>query len=188
MKYLFLSLMLVATKLTFASSLVQKIFDGSVATCENSSDVNKHLFWSVYRVNNIESNITKVVVNLEFLKCTFSSGAFGFERDLNLEKRIIKTAHYPGSALEELTMTRKNTRAIVSNLSGKILGISSLLKNSDGSYSFEIDKTISGADINDNDQKSVIINIQSQYSIDQHSNGINYDVGFENLGAFKIQL
>lgn len=179
MKNLILAVVVVFSGVVSAQDMI-KTFDGTVARCESAADVFNYQFHGVYRPLQTKKLANSAEIRLEFLKCVKSNDGFKFVRDTNFYERIVKVDGV------EYKIVRTVPKLYVTSDLARMGTESQLKENSDNTFTASLNTINVTYDNAPSGKRSLIIGVQSIFTITEVSTDRVIDSGFETLGTYRL--
>lgn len=181
MKLLIVAFLIVAAGAASAQDMI-KTYDGSIARCENKTDVFNYQFSGIYRPIKLKRFKDKADFQVEFLKCVEDKAEYKFVRDTNFESRTVNVEGI------EYKITRKEVVIFAYNGSGELVDRKPLIRNKDHVYSASLNTIAIKYDDLPPGKKSLEVAIQSVFELNEVESGKNIDRGHETLGSYRLIL
>ncbi|WPU63222.1 hypothetical protein [Peredibacter starrii] len=179
MKNLILAAVVAFSGVVSAQDMI-KTFDGSVARCESAADVFQHQFHGVYRPLKAKKLADSTKIDIEFLKCVESEQGFQFVRDTNFYER---TVFVDGV---EYKIVRTVPKLYATTGLARMATEAQLKENSDNTFSASLNTINVSYDDAPAGKKSVVIGVQSIFTITKVSTDEVIDSGYETLGSYRL--
>ena len=181
MKNLILAAVVIFSGAVSAQEML-KTLDGSVARCESAADVYQHQFHAVYRPLLSKKLTNSTEIKIEFLRCVESNKEFKFVRDDNYQSRTVLV---DGA---EYKIERTEPKLYASSGMGRLASEAKLKKNADNTYTASLNTINVSYDDAPAGKKSVVVGVQSVFTLTEVSTGRVIDNGYETLGSYRLIL